>query len=341
MEIVRHELDSDAPPSDRLIVGIAQIAPAWFDRDATLAKVVDAARQAAAGGCELLCLGEALVPGYPFWLEHSGGARFDDPRQKQLFARYVDQGVVIERGDLAPLCAAARESGMALYVGVVERAPDRGGHSLYCSLVFIDATGTIASVHRKLQPTHEERLVWAPGDGHGLRVHGLAPFRVGGLNCYENWMPLPRAALYGQGEDLHVAVWPGGEQNTADITRFIARESRSYVVSASSLMTHEHIPGDFSAGDDMRASGLASFANGGSAIAGPDGKFVVPPQTDRELLILAEIDHGAVRRERQNFDVAGHYSRPDVTRLMVDRTRQSTVQFNDRGCDDIVPGGAF
>lgn len=329
MEITRYSLHASVPAADRLFVGIAQISPVWLDRQASLQKVFSAAGRAAVQGCKLLCFGEALVPGYPFWLEHSEGARFDDPRQKTLYARYLDEGVVIERGDLAPLCELARSSGMAIYLGVVERAPDRGGHSLYCSLVYIDASGTVASVHRKLQPTYEERLVWAPGDGHGLRTHELSPFTVGGLNCYENWMPLPRAVLYAQGENLHVATWPGGEHNTADITRFIARESRSYVLSASALLTPEHIPADFEAGEAMRGAGRASFANGGSAIAGPTGEFLVPPQIDHEVLILAELDHGAVRRERQNFDVAGHYSRPDVTRLVVDRSRQSTIEFKD------------
>ncbi|QXQ07398.1 carbon-nitrogen hydrolase family protein [Sphingosinicellaceae bacterium] len=329
MDVVRYPLSDATAPEDRLCVGIAQIAPVWFDRAATLTKTAEAARHAAAAGCELVCFGEALIPGYPFWLEHSDGARFDDPHQKDLFSRYLEQGVVIERGDLGSVQDVARTAGMAIYLGIVEAAPDRGGHSLYCTLVYIDPEGNIASAHRKLQPTYEERLVWAAGDGHGLRTHPLPPFRVGGLNCYENWMPLPRAALYAQGEDLHVAVWPGGDHNTTDITRFMARENRSYVVSASSVMAPEHIPRGFVAGDAMRRSGRRSFANGGSAIAGPDGRFVVPPQIGREVLIIAELDHANVRRERQNFDAAGHYSRPDVTRLTVDRTRQSTVVFKD------------
>ncbi|UAJ10987.1 carbon-nitrogen hydrolase family protein [Polymorphobacter megasporae] len=329
MDVFRYPLSGATAPKDRLCVGIGQIAPVWFDRAATLAKTFEVAQQAAAAGCRLVCFGEALVPGYPFWLEHSEGARFDDPHQKDLFSRYLEQSVVIERGDLEPLQKVARSAGMAIYLGVVEAAPDRGSHSLYCTLVYIDPEGHVASAHRKLQPTYEERLVWAAGDGQGLRVHPLPPFRVGGLNCYENWMPLPRAALYAQGEDLHVAVWPGGDHNTVDITRFIARESRSYVISASSVMAPEHIPNDFPAGDAMRRSGRTSFANGGSAIAGPDGGFVVPPQIGREVLIIAGLDHAIVRRERQNFDVAGHYSRPDVTRLTVDRTRQSTVVFKD------------
>lgn len=329
MDVLRAPSDPSIKLRDRLTAGIAQIAPVWLDRDGTLGKVERAIEQAADERCALLAFGEALVPGYPFWLEHSGAARFDDPRQKAMYANYLEQSVSIESGHLDRVCDVARSASLAIYLGIVERALDRGGHSLYCSLVYIDKRGQIASVHRKLQPTHEERLVWAPGDGHGLRVHDCTPFQVGGLNCFENWMPLPRAALYGQGEDLHVAAWPGGEHNTADITRFIARESRSYVLSASALLTMDGIEAEFAAREDMQASGRASFANGGSAIARPNGEFLVSPQVDRELLIIADLDHGEVRRERQIFDVAGHYSRPDVTRLTVDRKRQSTIDLHD------------
>lgn len=183
-------------------------------------------------------------------------------------------------------------------------------------------------------PTYEERLTWATGDGHGLRTHKLGAFTLGGLNCWENWMPLPRAALYGLGEDLHIAVWPGGISNTAETTRFLAREGRSYVVAASGLLRLEDFPADTPHLDiimaDMKvevADGILS--NGGSAIAGPDGKWVVEPVIDQEQLIVATLDHQRVREERQNFDPAGHYSRPDVTKLIVNRRRQSTVEVVD------------
>ena len=176
-------------------------------------------------------------------------------------------------------------------------------------------------------PTYEERLTWSPGDGHGLRVHRLGAFTVGGLNCWENWMPLARAALYGQGEDLHVAIWPGGRRNTEDITRFIAQEARSYVLSVSGLMRREDFPADTPHADAILAGSEALLADGGSCIAGPDGQWIVEPVVGREQLIVATLDHTRVRQERQNFDPVGHYSRPDVTRLTVNRQRQSTVQF--------------
>jgi nitrilase len=310
-------------------VGLAQIAPHWLDKAATLAKVASRIGDAADRGCDLVVFGEALVPGYPFWVERTDGARFESGLQKSLFAHYVSQGVCIEDGDLETVCATARQHDIAIYLGIMERAANRGGHSLYCSMVYVDATGTIGSVHRKLMPTHEERLVWAIGDGHGLRTHKLGEFTVGGLNCWENWLPLPRAALYAQGEDLHVAIWPGSQRNTDDITRFIARESRSYVVSVSGLMRKSDIDPSLPHADVLLETADDLMADGGSCVAGPDGEWILEPVVGREALEVVEIDHARVLEERHSLDVVGHYSRPDVVRLTVNRKRQTTAEFDD------------
>ena len=312
-----------------LTVGIAQIAPVWLHRDATLAKIVARIREAAAHGCGLVVFGEALVPGYPFWVERTDGARFESGLQKALYRHYVQQSVCIDAGGLDGVRDAARENAVAVYLGIMERAADRGGHSLYASMVYVDASGAIGSVHRKLMPTYEERLVWAMGDGHGLRTHKLGPFTAGGLNCWENWLPLARAALYAQGEDLHVAIWPGSLRNTQDITRFIAREGRSFVVSVSGLMRKSDIPDDVPRVSLLRETADDVMANGGSCIAAPTGEWLLEPETGVESLRVAQLDYRMVLEERQNMDVAGHYSRPDVTRLHVDRRRQSTADFSE------------
>ena len=315
--------------SKHLKVALAQISPVWLNKEATLRKVELAIKEAAKEAAELVVFGEGLIPGYPFWLALTGGAEWNTDINKTLHAHYVENSVTIENGDLDAICTLAKSHKIAVYLGVIERPEDRGGHSIYASLVYIDQEGKIQSVHRKLQPTYDERLTWSPGDGHGLRVHKLKDFTVGGLNCWENWMPLPRTALYGLGEDLHIAVWPGSDHNTKDITRFIARESRSFVVSVSSLMSKEDFPEDTPYYNEIIANAPEILTNGGSCVAGPDGEWILEPVTMKEGNIYVSLDFENVLKERQNFDPVGHYSRPDVTKLSINRTRQSTTEYND------------
>ena len=314
--------------NDKLLqLALPQLAPCWLDRSAGLARVMETIDEAAGQGAELIVFSEGFVPGYPFWLDGTGGARFNDARQKEIFAHYSAQAVSLERGHLEPVCRQLKNAQMACYLGIIERPANRSGHSLYCSYVYIDAAGEILSVHRKLQPTYEERLVWAPGDGHGLRVHRLGDFHVGGLNCWENWMPLARAALYAQGEDLHVACWPGAVRNTADLTPVLAKEGRSYCVSVSALMRAADVRDDVPYAEEIRNALGNMPADGGSCVAAPDGSWVLPPLEGELGLRMATLDPAWVRRERQNFDPAGHYSRPDVTQLVVNRQRQTTCVF--------------
>lgn len=312
-----------------LVVGAVQMAPVFLDRAATLDKVERYIDEAGASGCRLVAFGETLVPGYPFWLGRTDGARFNSDLQREIHSLYLREAVQIEAGHLDGVRDAARRNGTTVVLGVAERPADRGGHSIYCSAVTIDARGEVASVHRKLTPTYEERLSWASGDGHGLVTYELSPFTLGSLNCWENWMPLSRTALYSQGEDLHVALWPGDVYDTADATRFIALESRSYVISVSGVLRREHIPDFMPGADMMREASDEQISTGGTCIAAPDGSWLVEPIADTEGLTVATLDHGQVRRERQNFDPSGHYGRPDVTRLVVDRRRQALTAFTD------------
>lgn len=313
----------------KLKVALAQISPVWLNKIETLKKVENAINEASIENAELIVFGEGLVPGYPFWLALTGGAEWDTKVNKELHAHYVRNSITIEKGDLDRICSLAKQHKIAIYLGIIERPGDRGGHSVYASLVYIDQSGIIQSVHRKLQPTYDERLTWSPGDGNGLQVHSLKDFTVGGLNCWENWMPLPRAALYGLGENLHIAVWPGSDHNTKDITRFIARESRSYVISVSCLMAAEDFPAATPHIDKLLEKAPKILANGGSCIAGPNGEWLVEPVLHKEGVIYHTIDFNRILEERQNFDPVGHYSRPDVTQLKVNRERQSTIKFVD------------
>ena len=315
--------------SNFLKVALAQISPVWLDKKQTIQKIKNTIEDASKEKAELIVFGEALLPGYPFWIGLTNGATWNSTVQKEIHAHYVQNSITIEKGELDTICKLAKEHHMAIYIGIIERAQNRGGHSIYASLVYINQEGEIKSVHRKLQPTYDERLTWAPGDGHGLQVHPLKNFTIGGLNCWENWMPLPRAALYGQGEDLHVAVWPGSDHNTKDITRFIARESRSFVISVSSLMQKSNFPKETPHFDKIIKNAPDTLVNGGSCIAGPDGEWILEPVINKEGIFYETLDFSKVLEERQNFDVVGHYSRPDITKLHVNRDRQSTVSFDD------------
>lgn len=315
--------------NNKLKIAIAQISPVWLNKQKTIEKIKKTIEEVGKNKCELIVFGESFLPGYPFWLSITNGSTFNDSQQKEIYAHYVKNSIQIETGELDDICELAKKHKIAIYLGLMERAKNRGGHSIYCSLVYINSLGKIKSIHRKLQPTFEERLTWAMGDGNGLQVHELKNFTVGGLNCWENWMPLARTALYGMGENLHIAVWPGSENNTADITKFIAKESRSFVVSVSGLMKKENFPEDTPHLNKILENCPDVLANGGSCIAGPDGEWIIAPVINKEGLIIADIDFQKVLEERQNFDCVGHYSRPDVTKLIINRERQSIIQIID------------
>lgn len=312
---------------DTLKVALAQIAPVWLDKQGTLEKVKQSIEEAANSGAELIIFGEGLVPGYPWWLSITHASAWDNRIQKEIHAHYAKNAIQIEKGDIRSIQSLAQKHQIAVYLGIIERPQDRGGHSLYCTLVYIDAQGEIRSVHRKLQPTYDERLTWSPGDGHGLQVHSLKSFTLGGLNCWENWMPLARTALYGLGENLHIAVWPGAVRNTELITRSIAQESRSFVISVSSLMRKSDFPPDTPHLDVILETCPEVLANGGSCIAGPDGKWILEPVADTEGILYETLDFNRVLEERQNFDPVGHYSRPDVLQLSVSRERLHSVKY--------------
>jgi nitrilase len=310
-----------------LRVAAAQESPAFFNRQATFEKVLARIEEASAQGIDVLAFGETFVPGYPFWLSGHDGARFDDALQKELYRRYVESAVEWDGPELAQVCALAAARGIFVLLGVAERGPGPGRASIYCSAVPIHPELGLLAPHRKLMPTYEERLVWAQGDGHGLRVYPYKGTRLSVLNCWENWMPQARHALYALGTEVHFALWPGSVRNTEDCTRFVALEGRVFVISAGALLSAGDLPQDFPI--HTLTGGTQEFQNGGSAIAGPDGRWIVPPKESTRGLIVADLDLREVTRERQNFDPTGHYSRPDVFEVKVDRSRRLAARFVD------------
>ncbi|MHA2081348.1 MAG: carbon-nitrogen hydrolase family protein [Candidatus Thorarchaeota archaeon] len=293
-------------------VAAIQIAPVFLNKEETWKKLETSIREAKSNGAELVTWGETLIPGYPFWLSPSGGARFNDADQKTVYAAYWREAIQLDEDPIIEkMKSLARDLEIMFMGGIAEKE----GGSIYCTLLTIGPDGKLLGRHRKVKPTYEERLVWADGDREGLKPHLLKKTKIGGLNCWENWLPLARAALHMQGELVHVAVWPGSLRNTQDITRFIALEGRSWVISVSGFSR----PADFShltESDFPMKSVLVSskqnWANGGSVIVDPKGQIMAGPLVDEEGIIYADLDPSIAIQERQNFDISGPYSRFDI-----------------------------
>lgn len=288
-----------------------QIAPVFLNAEETWKKLESYIREAKSNGAELVTWGETLIPGYPAWLSPSGGARFNDSDQKTAYSTYWREALTLDGPIVGKMKSLAQELGIMLMGGIAEK----DGGSIYCTLLTIGEDGSLLGRHRKVKPTYEERLVWADGDGIGLRTYLLKDVRVGGLNCWENWLPLARASLHIQGELIHVAVWPGNLRNTQDITRFIAREGRSWVISVSGLLRPSdffHLTEDeFPMKGEMESSDK-NWMNGGTVVSDPTGQFLAEPLVDEEGIVYADMDPKTAIEERQNFDISGHYSRFDI-----------------------------
>jgi nitrilase len=312
-------------------IGAAQLRPAWLQPRKTTQKVIDTIEKAARQGIELLAFSEAFLSGYPFWLCRTNGAAFDDPLQKRAFAQFLDAAVEVPSEHIEAIVTACRDNKVSIYLGANERGRKAARGSIYCSLLAIHAEKGLVGVHRKLVPTFDERLCWAPGDGHGLDVHAFGDFRVGGLNCWENWMPLTRFAMYAGGEDVHIGVWPGNASVSHNATQLVALEGRVWSVNSSGLLSLSDVPADFALYDALRDDGVDAIFTGGSHIVSPAGDVVASATEGREEIIWFDADLESVRKERRNLDPSGHYFRPDVFRLSIDRTRHDALHTHNSG----------
>ena len=308
-------------PTVRVAVIQAEVAP---DLAAGLEKTRRLTLDAASDGAQLVAFPETWLPGYPAWLDVCrDAALWNHPPVKAAFARMSDNSVVIGGESDRALGDLARDAGVTLVVGVVERVdagPGRG--TLYNSMLTYVPDGMLANHHRKLMPTYTERMVWGAGDANGVRAVDTPAGRVGALICWEHWMPLARQALHDSGEDIHVAAWPNVHELHQVASRHYAFEGRCFVLAAGSLLRTRSLPKDLEIHPDR---GGEWALRGGSMIIGPDGQPIVAPVFEREATLTADLDLSRVTEESMTLDVSGHYSRPDCFEFRPIRHPRPTV----------------
>lgn len=304
--------------STRVAVVQAEVAP---DLEHGLALTRQLTQAAADRGATLVVFPETWIPGYPAWLDVCRDvALWDHGPVKRVFARMAENSVDVAGESGRALGAIAKDAGVTLVVGVTERVSSGTGRgTLYNALLTYASDGTLLNHHRKLVPTYTERMVWGQGDAAGLVAVETSAGRIGGLVCWEHWMPLARQALHDSGEDIHVAVWPTAHEMLQVASRHYAFEGRCFVVVAGSLMRMNALPPELEVHPDKASQTWA--LRGGSAIIAPNGQYLAGPVFEEPCTLVADLDLAQVREESMSLDVAGHYSRPDVLTIRVDRHR--------------------
>jgi nitrilase len=299
-------------PETTLRAAVVQAAPVLFDRDASTAKACRLTAEAAAQGARLVLFPEAFIPAYPRGLRFGTAVGGRTPAGRRLFQRYFENAVAVPGPETDRLGAAAREAGVYLAIGVIERL----GGTLYCTLLYFGPDGSLLGLHRKLKPTAAERLIWGEGDGSTLTVIDTPFGRVGGLICWEHYMPLARMAMYQKGVDIWLAPTADQRETWQASMVHVALEGRCYVLSCNQFVTKAMYPPDLEGLDDL-ADQPEVLSRGGSVVVSPLGQAVAGPLWDREGILCADLDLGEIRRGKFDFDVAGHYNRPDVFRFSV------------------------
>jgi len=307
-------------------VAVVQQPSVFFDREETLRRAVSYIDEAVSGGARLIVFPETFVPGYPDWVWHI--APENAPVQSALFSKLLANSVDLDAGDLAPMQKAASRHGVTIVCGVDERNAEASRTTIFNTLVTIGPDGSIFNKHRKLMPTYPERLVWGIGDGSGLRVVDTPSGRLGALICWENYMPLARYAIYAQGVEIYVAsTWDEGPVWTATM-QHIAAEARCWVIGSGSGIHTDDVPADLPYRSEIYPE--SGWINpGDSVIVSPSGKIIAGPMHEAKGILYADCDPAVARAARRTLDTAGHYSRPDVFELRVNRRRNKPAEFSD------------
>lgn len=305
-------------------VAAVQASGRPFDPAGAIEEIDRHTRAAAAAGARLVLLPEAYVGGYPWGLAFGTAVGGRSESGRRAFGRYWASAIDVPGPEVDALGAIARETGVYLCVGVIERDSTFSGGTLFCTLLYFGPDGALLGKHRKLKPTAAERLVWGEGDGSTLTTID-APFgRVGGLICWENYMPLARTAMYGKGVQIYLAPTADARERWQSTLQHIALEGRCFVIGCNQYVHRSMYPDDLEIADELE-SWPETLSAGGSAIYGPLGEELGAPLWNEEGIVYADLDMSAIARSRFDFDVVGHYARPDVFKLLVDETPHPPV----------------
>jgi nitrilase len=311
-------------------VAVVQAAPIMMDREATTEKAVSLTLEAAEKGAKLVVFPEAFIPAYPRGLTFGTKVGSRSPEGRKDWLRYWEHSVPVPSETTEILAEAARKAGVYLVMGVIERDREFSTGTLYCTTLYFSPDGELLGKHRKLKPTASERLIWGEGDGSTLPVIDTPFGKVGGLICWENYMPLARTALYAKGVQIYVAPTADAREVWQSTIRHIALEGRCFVLSCNQYVTKDMYPTDLACYDELSSSPHDMCA-GGSAIVGPLGEYIVEPVFGREEILLADLDLRLIAYSRFDFDVVGHYARPDVFQLIVNEEKQESVKWINKG----------
>ena len=300
---------------------IIQAEPVYYDLAKTLEKAIDLIHQAKKEGAELITFGETFFPGYPVWIDIcSDMGLWDNPATKEVWLQLYKNSPSVDGEEIQQLSLVAKDLGVVLVLPINERVERGAGQgTLYNSILTINSDGVMINHHRKLIPTYTERIIWGAGDGAGLQAVDTGVGRVGGLVCWEHWMPLARQAMHESSEQIHIAAWPTVKDMLQVASRHYAHEGRTFVLAAGSVLQAKHIPPQLTIAGDIQPEDYVQ--RGGSAIIAPDGSYLVEPVYNEESILTAELELDMIIRESMALDVTGHYSRPDVFNLSIERKR--------------------
>ncbi|MFP3886805.1 carbon-nitrogen hydrolase family protein [Priestia filamentosa] len=314
---------------EKVRVAVVQAASVIMDRKESIKKAVSLTKEAGKKSAKIVVFPEAFIPAYPRGLTFGAtvGSRSEEGRKD--FLRYLENAIVVPSEETHILGEAAKKAGVYLIIGVIEREGDGSRSTLYCSVLFFGPDGKLLGKHRKLKPTGSERLIWGEGDGSTLPVFHTPYGRIGMLICWENYMPLARAAMYAKGVDLYIAPTADAREVWQSTIRHIAVEGRCFVLSCNQYVNKEMYPKDLACFSDL-ASSPNEMCQGGSAIVGPLGDYIKEPVWGREEIMIADLNLKEISASRFDFDVVGHYARPDVFHLTVNETKREQVTWENK-----------